>query len=196
MYTYTGGMDTRTSLAKLSSFFRTKRRMPTWREMMRLFGYRSPNAVTKLVGRLVDAGLLERDRDGHITLADPFGRARVLGTVEAGFPSPAEEELTDTMSLDEWLIGNKEATFMLKVRGESMQGAGIIQGDMVLVERGVTPREGDIVIAEVDGAWTMKYLRHRNGRVMLEPANPKFRPIFPSEELNIAAVVKAVIRKY
>ena len=130
------------------------------------------------------------------TLADPFGRTRVLGTVEAGFPSPAEEELTDTMSLDEWLIGNKEATFMLKVRGESMQGAGIIQGDMVLVERGVTPREGDIVIAEVDGAWTMKYLRHRNGRVMLEPANPKFRPIFPSEELNIAAVVKAVIRKY
>jgi len=189
-------MDTRTSLAKLSSFFRTKRRMPTWREMMRLFGYRSPNAVTKLVGRLVDAGLLERDRDGHVTLADPFGRTRVLGTVEAGFPSPAEEELTDTMSLDEWLIGNKEATFMLKVRGESMQGAGIIQGDMVLVERGVTPREGDIVIAEVDGAWTMKYLRHRNGRVMLEPANPKFRPIFPSEELNIAAVVKAVIRKY
>jgi len=185
-----------TARSRLTSFFRTHGRMPTWREMMRLFRYRSPNAVTKLVARLVDAGMLRRDRDGRITLADPFGRARLLGTVEAGVPSPAEEELADTMSLDEWLIGNKEATFMLKVRGESMRDAGIMAGDMVLVERGVTPHDGDIVIAEIDNAWTMKYLRHRGGRVMLEPANPKFRPIFPSEELNIAAVVKAVIRKY
>ncbi len=190
-------MPTLSSAAtRLSEFFRTRHRMPTWREMMRLFGYRSPNAVTKLMERLEEAGIVTRDRDGRITLVNPFGHARILGTVEAGFPSPAEEETADTMSLDEWLIGNKEATFMLKVRGESMRDAGIMPGDMVLVERGVTARDGDIVVAEVDNAWTMKYLRHRAGRVMLEPANPKFRPIFPSEELNIAAVVKAVIRKY
>src|SRR5512135_1673336 len=92
----------------LTDFFRKHHRMPTWREMMRLFGYRSPNAVTKLIARLEDAGVVRRDRDGRVSLADPFGHARVLGTVEAGFPSPAEEELADTMSLDEWLIGNKE----------------------------------------------------------------------------------------
>ena len=85
---------------------------------------------------------------------------------------------------------------MLKVRGESMRDAGIMPGDMVLVERGATAHDGDIIIAEVDNAWTMKYLRHRNGRVVLEPANPRFRPIVPSEELNVTAVVKAVIRKY
>jgi repressor LexA len=189
-------MNTDASANRLSAFFRSRHRMPTWREMMKLFGYRSPNAVTKLVARLIDAGILARDRDGHLSLTNPFGHARVLGTVEAGFPSPAEEELADTLSLDEWLIANKEATFMLKVRGESMIDAGIMPGDMVLVERGQEARDGDIVIAEVDGAWTMKYLRHRSGRPVLIPANVKFKPIEPKEDLNITAVVKAVIRKY
>ena len=81
----------------------------------------------------------------------------VLGTVAAGFPSPADEELTDTMSLDEYLISNKEATYILKVNGNSMIDAGILPGDMLLVERGVQPRDGDIVIAQVDREWTMKY---------------------------------------
>ncbi len=189
-------MDTPSSLARLTEFFRANHRMPTWREMLRLFRYRSLNAVTKCVDRLIATGALRRDRNGHLSLTHPFNHTRVLGVVEAGFPSPAEEELVDTMSIDDWLISNKEATFMLKVRGESMKDAGIMPGDMVLVERGVTARDGDIVIAEIDNAWTMKYLRHHQGRVVLEPANEKFKPIYPAEDLSIAAVVKAVIRKY
>lgn len=196
LYTYHGAMDLPSARTALTTFFRSHRRMPTWREMMRLFGYRSPNAVTKLVTRLTDAGIVRRGRDGRLQLPNPFGHTRVLGTVEAGFPSPAEEELADTMSLDEWLIGNKEATFMLTIRGLSMRDAGILPGDTVLVERGAAARDGDIVIAEVDGAWTIKYLRRRNGRMVLEPANPAYRAIVPTEQLNISAVVKAVIRKY
>ncbi len=196
MFTYPVAMDLTAHLDRIRRFFRTRRRMPTYREIARLAGYRSTNAAAKLVNALVAAGVVIRDRAGHITLPDPFGTARVLGTVEAGWPSPAEEELADTMSLDEWLIGNKEATFMLKVRGDSMRDAGIMPGDMVLVERGSQAREGDIVIAEVDGAWTMKYLRTRDGKPALIPANPKFRPIVPRDQLNITAVVKAVIRKY
>jgi repressor LexA len=68
------------------------------------------------------------------------------------------------MSLDEYLITNKEATYILKVNGESMIEAGILPGDMLLVERGAEPRDGDIMIAQVDSAWTMKYFRRR-GRV-------------------------------
>jgi repressor LexA len=196
MYTYDGGMETEAARTTLAKFWKAHRRVPTWREMMRLFGYRSPNAVTKMVGRLQRAGILGRNPDGRLTFPHPWGLTRMLGTVEAGWPSPAEEELADTMSLDEWLIGNREATFMLKVKGQSMLDAGIMPGDTVLVERGVTPRDGDIVVAEVDGAWTMKYLRHQGGRPVLVPANAKFRTIIPSSELNIAAVVKAVIRKY
>jgi len=121
---------------------------------------------------------------------------RVLGLVSAGFPTDEEEEVLDTLSLDEYLIDNKEATFILTVKGDSMIDAGIREGDMVLAERGDNPKIGQIVIAEVDGAWTMKYLRAKNGEKYLEAANPKYPDIYPSDELKISAVVKAVIRKY
>jgi repressor LexA len=67
---------------------------------------------------------------------------------------------------------------------------------MVIVDRGQTPKSGDIVIAEVDGQWTMKYLRKRGDSVLLVPANPKYGPIKPKDELKIAGVVTAVVRKY
>jgi repressor LexA len=100
------------------------------------------------------------------------------------------------MSLDEWLITKKEATYMLKVKGESMLGAGIQPGDFVLVERGAEPRVGDIVIAEVDGEYTMKYYRRKGNKIYLEASNDKYQDIYPKEELKIPAVVRAVIRKY
>lgn len=121
---------------------------------------------------------------------------RVLGSVEAGFPSPAEEELVDNISLDDLLIQDRKATFLLKVSGDSMNGAGILQGDMVIVDRGQAPKNGDIVIAQVDGEWTMKYLRKRGTVISLVPANPKYQPIQPKDELKIAGVVTAVVRKY
>jgi SOS regulatory protein LexA len=125
------------------------------------------------------------------------GRAcKFLGNVEAGFPSPAEEELVDTLSLDDLLIQNKEASFLLKVSGDSMINAGILPGDMVIIDKGLTPKSGDIVIAQVDGEWTMKFLRKRKDDVVLVPANPKYQPIRPKTELKISGVVTAVVRKY
>jgi SOS-response transcriptional repressor LexA len=75
--------------------------------------------------------------------------------------------------LDDWLMEKREATFMLKASGDSMIGAGILAGGLVLVERGRTPRDGDIVVAEIDGAWTMTYCRKQGRRVYLEAANAK-----------------------
>ena len=95
-----------------------------------------------------------------------------------------------------YLIKNKEATYMLKVSGDSMKDAGIMNGDMVLVDRSLTAVPGDIVIAEIDKQWTIKYLRKSGKNIYLEPANKKFSNIYPTEELKVAAVVKAVIRKY
>jgi SOS regulatory protein LexA len=145
-----------------------------------------------------EPGRFIRSLQGHdqLLLRQRDAALPVLGTVSAGFPSPADEELTDTLSLDDYLIGNKEATYILKVHGESMLGAGILPGDMLLVERGAEPRDGDIVIAQVDREWTMKFFRRRGRRVFLEAANQDFKPIFPTEELKVAAVVRAVIRKY
>ena len=163
---------------------------------MELVGFRSRQAVSRLVDRLVAEGLVTKDAQGKLIPRSPDGGIPILGIVEAGWPSPAEEELIDTLSFDEYLIENKEATYILKVTGDSMLDAGIRPGDLVIVERTTTPRVGDIVIAEVDGAWTMKFLRKRGDTLYLAAANKRYRPIFPKTELKIAAVVKAVVRKY
>ena len=134
---------------------------------------------------------------GNLSSRDPKSPGiGVLGSVEAGFPSPAEEELVDTLSLDDLLIQNREATFLLKVSGDSMTGAGILPGDMVIVDKSQSAKSGDIVIAQIDGEWTMKYLRKRGDSVLLAPANPKYQPIRPKTELKIAGVVTAVVRRY
>jgi SOS regulatory protein LexA len=177
-------------------FYQRQRRMPSFRELQQLCGFKSPRAATKLAARLVDLGFLEKDHTGKLLPTRHFRETRVLGAVEAGFPSPAEEELADTMDLDEFLIKNKEATYILNVTGDSMTGAGILPGDMVLVERGLEPRDGDIVIAQIDHSWTMKYFRKRGRKVYLEAANKKYKPFYPKEELKVAAVVIGVIRKY
>ena len=84
----------------------------------------------------------------------------------------------------------------MQVSGDSMIEAGIVAGDLALVERGPEPRDHDIVIAEVDQKWTMKYFRKQNGKVFLQAANKKYPNFYPTEELRIAAVVRAIIRKY
>lgn len=170
--------------------------MPSFSEIGELLGLKSKNAVSKLVKNLEKLKVLERDDKGRLTPWSIKFPVRILGTVEAGFPSPAEEELADTLSLDNLLIQNHEATFLLKVSGDSMSEAGILPGDMVIVNKGQNPKSGDIVIAEVDNEWTMKYLRKRGDSVTLIPANPKYKPIKPRNELKIAGVVTAVVRKY
>jgi repressor LexA len=171
-------------------------RMPSYAEIGELVGLRSKNAVFKFVVKLEQLKVLKKDQKGRLISRAPANTVKMLGTVEAGFPSPAEEELVDTLSLDEFLIQNREATFLLKVSGDSMTGAGIMPGDMVIVDKGRTAKSGDIIIAQVDGEWTMKHLRKRGDTVILMPANPKYQPIRPKTELKVAGVVTAVVRKY
>lgn len=107
-------------------------------------------------------------------------RTKMLGIVEAGFPTSAAEELIDTMSLDEYLIDKTEATYMLKVTSESMINAGILPGDLILVERGKESKKGDIVLLVSNGEYRLTYLKD----------------IKHETDTKIEAVVTAVIRKY
>ena len=147
---------------------------------MELVGFRSCHAVSHLVDHLVAEGLVTKDPHGKLLPTTSNGGVPLLGIVAAGFPSPAEEELVDIMSLDDYLIQNKEATYLLEVTGDSMRDAGILPGDVVIVERTNAPRVGDIVIAEVDQEWTMKFLRKRGNQLYLAPANPSTDRFFPS----------------
>lgn len=182
---------------KIVSFYTSRKRMPSYKEIMDLLGFKSKNAVYKLVNKLVAEKILSKDSQGRLLPNKLKNETPFLGLVEAGLPTVAEEELLDTMSFDDYLINDISKTFILEVKGDSMIEEGIKEGDLVVVERTKDPKDGDIVIAQVDGGWTMKYLRKKSGKpVFLEPANKKYKPIYPEYELNIAAVVKGVIRKY
>lgn len=131
----------------------------------------------------------------------PSSRPLVLPLAEtnipAGFPSPAEG-LDGDLDLSEHLVRHPESTFFLRVGGDSMIGAGIFDGDLLIVDRELDPRSGDIVIAVLDGEFTVKRLLYREGLVELLPENPRYRKIRFSEEsqLEIWGVVTGSVRKY
>lgn len=181
---------------KIISFYKKHKRMPGYAEIMALVGFKSKNAVYKLINKLVYDGVVQKDSKGKITPNKLVGEIPLLGLVEAGFPTTMDEELTDTMSLDEYLIGNKQSVYLLEVKGDSMIDEGIKEGDLVIAERRGDPKDGDIVIAEVDGGWTMKYFKKKGNMVYLKPANKNYSPIYPSYDMKVAAIVKGVIRKY
>lgn len=165
-------------------------------ELLAVSGLRLPPPSLLQVTRLHPLALPSHDGTARLLTGRRWADLPLAGTVVAGFPSPADDELHDTLSLDEYLIRNKAATYLLRVTGHSMQDAGILPGDLLLVERGATPRDGDIVVAQIDRAWTLKYFRQRGAHVFLEAAHQDYHPIHPQEELQVAAVVRAVIRKY
>ncbi|HBA45635.1 repressor LexA [Candidatus Nomurabacteria bacterium RIFCSPLOWO2_02_40_28] len=181
---------------KIESFYSENKRMPSYSEMLKLFGFKSKNAVFKVVEKLMEAGLVAKDHLGRLIPSQGFGEIQVAGLVTAGLPATVEEELADTVNLDDLLVKNKATTYMLEVDGDSMIDAHIEKGDMVLVERATVAKDRQIVIAEVDGEFTMKYFRRVGNKTWLEPANKNYKAIYPVHSLNINAVLKAVIRKY
>jgi repressor LexA len=181
---------------KVIGFWERHKRMPGYKEIMAATGLASKNSVYKLINRLVEEGILTKDKQGRLSPGRALVGIPLLGLVEAGFPSPAEEELLDVMDFDEYLTPNKESSYILKVKGESMIDAGICPGDLVIVERRQTYKPGQIVIASVEGEYTMKYLRKSGEHFFLEPANAAFKPIYPKGNLTIEAVVTGVVRKY
>ncbi len=181
---------------KLSAFYGTNNRMPTYSEMMKLFGFKSKNAVSRLVDKMLDAGFVEKDHLGRMVPTSMFNETPLLGLVKAGFPSDVDEMVETTINLNNFLINKKDKTYILEVDGKSMIDAHIDDGDMVIAERTETARDGDIVIAEVDGEFTMKFFRKSGTKVWLEPANRDFKNIYPERSLKIVAIVKGVVRKY
>jgi DNA polymerase V len=116
--------------------------------------------------------------------------------ISAGFPSPAEEHAHKRIDLNEILIKHPQATFMMRVRGSSMRDAGIDDGDVVLVDRAIRPCHGHVVVAIVDGEFTIKSLWQRGSRIKLQSANPTYPDIVPVEgqTVEIWGVVTRAIK--
>jgi SOS-response transcriptional repressor LexA len=118
--------------------------------------------------------------------------------IHAGFPSPAQDSFpsSSSLNLNSYLIKNENATTLFRVRGDSMKDAGLLDGDIIFVTYGQESKAGDIVIADVDGERTIKFLCFDNQGAYLEPANKSFKSIRPQENLTIVGVVTAMCRKY
>ena len=123
------------------------------------------------------------------------------GGIFAGFPSPAQDYIDRSLDFNRDIIKHPAATFYAKVIGQSMEGAGIDSGDIIVVDRALEPRDGDIVVACINGEFTLKYIdlsKKDKGIVCLRPDNDRYEPIYMQEgdELIVWGVVSSVIKRF
>jgi len=180
---------------KVLAFYRAHKRMPSITELMELFALESRSSAFYIANRLVEDGVLEKDTTGKLLPASALFSAPVVGRIRAGFAAPAEEELADTISIGDYLLNDPNASYLLKVEGDSMEGVGIRDGDMVIFERTHDVKPGDIVVALTEDGYTLKYLRKRGKEFYLEAANDRYLDIHPQEG-EIQGKVTASFRKY
>lgn len=190
--------------SKILSFYQDSKRMPTYQEIMKLTGFKSKNAVYKLVNKLIEAGVVSKDGQGRLIPQNIGNIIRLSQTVSAGFGSAVEEVMAESISLDHWLINNKKSNYLVEVQGDSMKDLGILDGDSVLVEKTASSqmKDGDIVVALMNDGYTIKTLRNKVGKwgsnMWLEPANDDYAPIHPTEDnpIQLIGIVKTVIRNF
>jgi len=185
---------------------RTNHETPTFQEIADQFGFRSLNSVTEHVRLLRQKGLLtsEPGKARALRVVSPLAKLRsrtvdipLFGTIPAGLPQTREQDAEGCVSVDVGSIGFKPTrnTFALRVAGDSMIGQHILNGDIVVLEHGPEPRNGQIVAALIDGESTLKTFVVKNGKPWLRAENPKYPNLIAAEELMIQGVFKALIRK-
>lgn len=182
-------------------------RSPTLREIREYLEVSSDNSVLKHINALVKKGLIQKDDTPRgIKLLNSVKQklmaetvsVPLLGYVPAGGPAMLEERVEDTISFDVSGLANPSKCFCLRVEGDSMINVGIFDGDLVLVDTGLKPRNGDVVVALVDQGNTVKtYIEDKvSKKVYLQAENPEYPDIYPMESLEIQGVVIKLIRDY
>jgi repressor LexA len=146
---------------------------------------------------LEEVGYLKAQGNRYYIDPDLLGIPLLENRVPAGSPITVEEDLLNSrLSLDEYLVEDRNGTFLLRVKGDSMIDLGIFESDIVVVNQNRRPQDNDIVIARIDGEMTLKTLRRRNQQSWLEPANSKYSAIHPASGLEVLGVVVGLVRKY
>jgi len=176
----------------IREFSNEKGYAPTVREIGQAVGLRSPASVQYQLNQLRQEGLLSESAGSRTTTLPDMKQSRipVVGVVTAGAPILAVENIQAYMPWD----GDEEC-FALRVRGDSMLGAGILPGDHVVVRPQNSADHGDIVVALLEDEATVKRLYRRDGKILLIPENPAYDPI-DGEKAVILGKVRAVVRKY
>lgn len=192
-------------LAYIEQEIRTRGYAPSVREIGEAVGLKSTSTVHGHLTRMEKKGLLRRDAMkpraiGLFTAFSPFDENAslreipVVGRVAAGTPILAEENIEETMTLPEEMVGSGEL-FILRVRGESMIQAGIMNDDYIVVHRQMNANNGEIVVAMIDDEATVKRFYKENGHIRLQPENDAMEPIIVPE-VTILGKVVSLIRKF
>ena len=149
-----------------------------------------------MVARLKEEGYLESTPDRRLKPGMRFFERGIAENIRAGVPSPAIENPLDAVTIDSHLVGTPSRTILVKVKGDSMIDAGILDGDTVVVEKRSTADVGDIVVAVIDKEFTLKRLVRDRGWIVLQPENKTYPVIRPKGNLEIFGVVVGQFRKY
>jgi repressor LexA len=194
----------RTVLNYIGEFQVKRGYSPSLADLALAFGVRSKNAIAKVVNALVREKQIEKDPKGRIKIIEvPDTREQpqpmvlpLFGPIAAGFATAAEEQAEELVDLENFLVKDRANTFLLRVKGDSMIDAGIQERDIVIVERGKEPKVGGIVVGILDGEFTLKRLKKDKGKFYLQAENPAYPDMYALEELQVAGVVRGVMRKY
>ena len=185
---------------------RTDGATPTFREIADRFGFRSLNSVTEHVRLLRNKGVLvtEPGKARSLRVVSPLAKLRgrivdipLFGSIPAGLPQAREQDAEGCVSVDVESLGFKPTrnSFALRVTGDSMIGRHILAGDVIVLEHGPDPRNGQVVAAPIDGESTLKTFVLKGGRPFLRAENPKYPDLIPAQELMIQGVFRALVRK-
>ena len=177
---------------------------PSLADLALAFGVRSKNAIAKVVNALLREKQLEKDPKGRIKIleiAEAHERPQpmvlpLFGPIAAGFATAAEEQAEELVGVEDYLVRDRARTFLLRVKGDSMINAGIVEGDIVVVERDKEPKVNEIVVGILDGEFTLKRLKKDKGKFYLQAENPAYPDMYAVEDLQTAGVVRGVMRKY
>jgi repressor LexA len=184
------------TLTVLRDYWAANRAMPAFTAVAREVGA-SVSTIADAVNKLKAAGFVGAGPTGRLQPGRRFFERPLLGRVQAGLPAEAPVLEAEGMLIDEYLVDSPSDTFLLTIRGQSMQDVGLLPGDVVVVNRRSSAEIGDIVVALVADAATVKQLaREEGGGLYLRARNPDFPDIYPVQDTELIGVVVGQFRKY
>lgn len=169
--------------------------LPSLEIIAQQFGFKHKNSVWQYFNKLKEENLIYEENNRYKINKNLFGAVQMMSTVRAGFATAGEDYADKRVSLDDEFDIDNPSTFLFKVKGDSMIDLGIFEGDTVIVNKCSQANSGDIVLAYIDGGYTLKTLRKKGNDVWLEPANPEYPILKPKEILEIFGTVKGIVRK-
>ena len=185
-----------TLLGFIQDYYARHKAMPSFADIAKLVGI-SVSTVSLHVNSLKEFEYLDATPTGRLTPGKNFFKRIVASTVRAGIPAYADDTSPSALLIDRYLVDVPSRTFLLTVKGQSMKDAGLLEGDTLVVTRGLIPQVGDIVVVDANGEGTVKELaQSEDGTYFLKAKNPDYPDIYPADGFEIVGVVTGEFRKY